>query len=289
MADERWMYARGQQQFGPVTLEQLKQLMHTGQVQGADLVWRDGMPQWVPAQSVAELRGGDAAPPIAAAVRPAEPATGVGAVPYYSGSAGMPPRAHEALKYHARPKGDVGDWPLDDGRVAVFAETARLRRRIVRAANTYRALMALTILGSVFMLFGMAAAISGTRRGGGGGGGAAAVVGIAIVLFIVVGFAVFYWFASRATMRSQRWAPLTVLIVWMALIGMNFLTLLLGTVSSRSTAYSSTIVGVIVTVILGGIVAIYSLQAMFAIPKYLAQPAWCQELAVRAEVDKKQK
>jgi uncharacterized RDD family membrane protein YckC len=45
---QNWYYARGNDQFGPVTMDQLKSLIGTGQVQMADLVWTEGMAQWVP-------------------------------------------------------------------------------------------------------------------------------------------------------------------------------------------------------------------------------------------------
>src|SRR4051812_44006326 len=64
---QSWYYARGNQQFGPVTIEQLLGLLSTGQVQHADLVWTEGMAQWSPAQSVPELASKPAPPPMASA------------------------------------------------------------------------------------------------------------------------------------------------------------------------------------------------------------------------------
>lgn len=52
---QNWYYARGNDQFGPVTIDQLKSLIGTGQVQMADLVWTEGMAQWAAAQTVPEL------------------------------------------------------------------------------------------------------------------------------------------------------------------------------------------------------------------------------------------
>src|SRR3954468_6605043 len=52
---QSWYYARGNDQFGPVTIDQLKGLIGTGQVQMADLVWTEGMAQWMAAQTVPDL------------------------------------------------------------------------------------------------------------------------------------------------------------------------------------------------------------------------------------------
>ena len=50
-----WFYAKGAQQHGPVPADELRQLIATGAVTANDLVWREGMPNWVPATAVAEL------------------------------------------------------------------------------------------------------------------------------------------------------------------------------------------------------------------------------------------
>lgn len=55
MADAIWYYTQGGQQVGPVTVDQLRQMMGTGQLGSGDLVWRDGMAQWAPASTVPEL------------------------------------------------------------------------------------------------------------------------------------------------------------------------------------------------------------------------------------------
>lgn len=72
MADVVWYYAHGDKEQGPVTLAQLKGLLSSGKIQSDDLVWKDGLDDWVAAESVPELRSGEA--PVAAA--PAPPASG---------------------------------------------------------------------------------------------------------------------------------------------------------------------------------------------------------------------
>src|SRR5437870_2710485 len=50
-----WYYARSGQQAGPVDLNTLKSLIAAGQLASTDMVWRDGMPSWAPAQRVPDL------------------------------------------------------------------------------------------------------------------------------------------------------------------------------------------------------------------------------------------
>jgi hypothetical protein len=73
-----WFLARGgQQRVGPLTAQQLKQMAAAGQVTGSDLVWKEGMAQWVPASQVKGLLGGSSGAqawqPDAVATAPAAP------------------------------------------------------------------------------------------------------------------------------------------------------------------------------------------------------------------------
>lgn len=53
----QWYYASGNASHGPVSVNQLKQLLANGRQLNADsLVWREGMPDWRPLRSVDELR-----------------------------------------------------------------------------------------------------------------------------------------------------------------------------------------------------------------------------------------
>lgn len=54
---EQWYYTRNKQQVGPVSMEQVRQLALAGQLQPTDLVWKDGMAQWTPANQIAGLFG----------------------------------------------------------------------------------------------------------------------------------------------------------------------------------------------------------------------------------------
>ncbi len=69
---EQWYYARDGQRHGPVPEEELRQLAAAGKVRPADLIWKEGMTEWVPARSVQRLFA-EASSPGAAAVPPPLP------------------------------------------------------------------------------------------------------------------------------------------------------------------------------------------------------------------------
>ena len=50
-----WHYTRNGQEQGPVSSDELKELAIHGELEPSDLVWQEGMPQWVAASQVPEL------------------------------------------------------------------------------------------------------------------------------------------------------------------------------------------------------------------------------------------
>jgi len=50
-----WFYSKDETRLGPVTEDELKRLATDGQLKPADLVWRDGMVDWVEARTVSVL------------------------------------------------------------------------------------------------------------------------------------------------------------------------------------------------------------------------------------------
>lgn len=55
MSEPSWYYAQNEEQHGPVTFEQLQELVESGQVSANDLVWNPDLPDWKPAGSVKGL------------------------------------------------------------------------------------------------------------------------------------------------------------------------------------------------------------------------------------------
>ena len=76
MADD-WYVGKGGQQSGPFAPTQLRQMAASGQLSPGDLLWKDGLPNWVPASSIKGLfpEAGQFPPPAASrpAPRPTAP------------------------------------------------------------------------------------------------------------------------------------------------------------------------------------------------------------------------
>ena len=87
-----WHYAKGGERHGPVSFAALRSMIVTGEVAQTDLVWREGMADWLPAGQVAEISGVDSGP----STSPVSPATGGIQTPQSEvGIAG--PVAHERI------------------------------------------------------------------------------------------------------------------------------------------------------------------------------------------------
>lgn len=80
MSQSPWYYAVNGQQNGPVSDEALVALIRSGQLRAGDLVWREGMPQWLPAASVPQLQPLFGQAPMGAT---AAPPYGPGPISYY--------------------------------------------------------------------------------------------------------------------------------------------------------------------------------------------------------------
>lgn len=67
----QWYYAIDGQQAGPVSSKELKALADDGELKGGDLVWKEGMPDWLPASQVQGLIAQPAPPPAPETAPPA--------------------------------------------------------------------------------------------------------------------------------------------------------------------------------------------------------------------------
>jgi len=63
MANE-WHYSKNGKRFGPVSSQQLKELAAKGQIDPADLVWKEEMTEWKPAKSIKGLFEGVTSAPL---------------------------------------------------------------------------------------------------------------------------------------------------------------------------------------------------------------------------------
>jgi TM2 domain-containing membrane protein YozV len=62
---QEWYYSAGNDRQGPVSAAELKKLADAGTLKATDLVWKDGMADWVPAKSIKGLFAATAAAPAA--------------------------------------------------------------------------------------------------------------------------------------------------------------------------------------------------------------------------------
>jgi hypothetical protein len=67
-----WYYAQNGAHQGPISQEDLMAKLNAGQIGWQDLVWREGMGEWMPASAMAELKTAQllAPPPISAMANP---------------------------------------------------------------------------------------------------------------------------------------------------------------------------------------------------------------------------
>jgi hypothetical protein len=192
----------------------------------------------------------------------------------------MPPRAAQHLYGHAGPTGDVGDWPLDDARVAAFVETMKLRKKVTAASQLYRALFLLGIIASAIFLLVVPFVLLGGPRGRSGAAGAEIIIPAALI----VGLTILYFFAWRSTAQSRRWAPLTMGIISIAGIALNVLSMVITAATGNPTEAAAAMMAGVLGSILPAIFAVVSFRAWSAIPRYLAEPAWCQELVAASKL-----
>lgn len=76
----QWYYSKNGTQLGPVAQDELISKLSSGEVSPADLVWKDGMADWIPASQVGELKA--VAVPPAAPSAPAVPSPAAMDTPY---------------------------------------------------------------------------------------------------------------------------------------------------------------------------------------------------------------
>ncbi len=65
MVQPQWFYAVGDQQHGPVAVEELRQMLAQGKLRPQDLVWHEKMAAWEPAARCPELFSSSTPPPAA--------------------------------------------------------------------------------------------------------------------------------------------------------------------------------------------------------------------------------
>ncbi|HEX3358456.1 MAG TPA: DUF4339 domain-containing protein [Tepidisphaeraceae bacterium] len=278
MSETNWYYTQSDQRMGPVPLEQLQALISRGEVQPHDLAWTDGMEQWARVDHLPILRvtpqpAAQAAPTPTPVVPIASAPPVAARVEYASRVVALPPRAQDTLLGYASPTGDTSDWPIDDLQLRRFEQTAELRRKITAAASLYRLLMYLSgIFGGIMFIFAIVQLAESPRVKD-------EWIGFLIFAISCFAFTTLYFFAWRGTMRVRRWAPLTMFVLFL----LGFLSNLMVMFVMLAKAPPGVIAFAISLIVYGAFAAV-SWRSYAAIPQYLAQPAWCQELLIKAKL-----
>jgi hypothetical protein len=65
-----WYYAKNGAQQGPISLEDMKSRIAMGEIGDTELAWREGMSDWMPVGSIAELKAAPVAPPVEPGFKP---------------------------------------------------------------------------------------------------------------------------------------------------------------------------------------------------------------------------
>lgn len=277
-----WYYARGGERRGPVDLEKLVAAARAGKLRPDDLVWNDGMPDWVPAGTVPEMGFGMtpvATPELLTVSELALAATPVAIPPraevaYYSDRGGIPERAAAALKGYALPTGDVGVWPIGDNEVTQWVEACKQRRLIRSAYGLFRGLCALNIIFAVIVVLVAIGTLTSGRNG------TATAFGSVIAVIFVGGIAVVLGLAATATRKNQAWGAIAITVLVALATVLQLVTMVFTIASNNGRDVAATAITTIVSLAINAAFLVVSARAIPAVKKFRACPAWCQELLI---------
>lgn len=187
----QWFYAASGGQAGPVDAAELRRLADEGALQPTDLVWREGMPEWVPANKV---KGLFPAADNLSPTTPADPGKAPAAAPAGEWPAPGPEQSPPAAGYDPSPAAVI---PYQGGGVpvGVSARTMDLLRQ------TRPWVLFLSILG--FILAGLMVLVGVGLSGVGlmaRGGGMPGWIGLVYIVMAALYFfpALYLWrYGSR--------------------------------------------------------------------------------------------
>jgi hypothetical protein len=293
-----WHYSRGNEQYGPVSSAQLKQMAAGGQLQPTDLIWKDGMPGWLAAGKIKGLF--DAAPAAAApaattqsapatAPPPAAPAPTSEPAPqpaspieYYNPSGGVPARLAKTMRGFPRATGLASEWPLSDVHLAQLKE-AEKQRKAIRGFNSLCQLFAVFYaLAALGFFFGVLAAATGPGAGGFFRGQSLAYLGGALASALAMG--TLFYLAGRAGLKCRIWGPITVLVLLTIAVLWIIGSFFFAVSASRSSDEISVIIFLVAVFGIGGGLIYVCVRGMLAISRFLACPLWAQEALVNAKL-----
>jgi len=298
-----WYYTRNKEPCGPVNSTQLKELAAQGELLPTDLVWKDGMVEWVSAATLKSLFAAAGAPTRTAHAAPAQVArhptspvaqTTVAASPiapaaaasqaiaYYSPTIDMTAQVIAALRGFPPLTGARGEYPLSEEQLKQLALTARLRAPVRRAAALYFVLFISGLLFSAaYLVFFL---MISSRFGAAMGGMPPEMAGeIVLWLGIVAGLSVLSLFASRATYRCQIWGPITMIVQfggWILYIFYAFVS----SYRSFGGTQPEVVIFMLFSLIPPAIFLTMSILALTHIKRFVRRPLWMVHLLVQSGV-----
>jgi hypothetical protein len=295
-----WHYSRGNEQHGPVSSAQLKQLAASGQLLPTDLIWKDGMPGWLAAGKIKGLfdaDAGGAAQAQASQAAAAESARGAMAAPavlpqsmrqpaspigYYNPSSGLHDRVSKTMKGFPPATGLSSEWPLSDVHLAQLRE-AEKQRKAIRGFNSLCQLFVLIYaLGALGLLIGVLGAATGPGAAGMFRGESLAFLGGALAATLAMG--TLYYLAGKAALKCRIWGPITVLVLLAIGILWTMVSVSFTVSASRPSDRSAMMILLGAVVVLGGAFIYVCVRGMIAISRFLACPLWAQEALVNAKL-----
>lgn len=276
-----WHYSQNGKQQGPISFEQLRDLVMNNRIAANELIWTPGMLEWQPLANLREklfpsaTREPVLAPPVSAAPdagarAPAAPVAQP--IAYFNPTAGLQERVARNLRGFPPPTGSQGEFPLSEMQLQDLQMAEKSRKLIRSMANTFRALGALSAIA--FLILGMLTLVAP------GPGGRFVFGAWVLVYTIIVGsLTVAYFLAASATLRCRLWGAIAVLcLMCVGLLGNVVL------IGSTLTANSRDAAAIIATSLVSSIIPIAILigciRVIFAIRRFLAAPVWCQEALV---------
>jgi hypothetical protein len=274
-----WYYSPDDgQQVGPLSFEQIRDLALAGRLSPADLVWADGMPDWIPAERVIALFQPPQPPPLPApppAATTAAPAPPPPVAYFNPRTVDVADRVSRALRGYPPATGGLADWPLSDHHLFQLRETAAYRKPILQCASLFAALAVLyVILGAVAALSMLASAT---------GPSAAYDAGFALGFGgVMIGLGVLATLARAATLRCRPWGPATFAVLFGVgiVINLGSCAVTLSTTGPRGPE----VVVNLVSLALAVVFIFICVRAVQAIPRFLACPVWAQEALVYSEL-----
>jgi hypothetical protein len=173
--------------------------------------------------------------------------------------------------YGAGSDTEVAASPLSADQLDELKQTEMFRRRIRQAAIWFRIqyliTLILTVLGAAGMIISLVAAGQKVRPEG------VAIVATGFAFY--AGIACLFYFAHKSTMDCQRWAPLVMMILNCFGAVLVFASCLAAEPPQRDRTPMLVAGGV--GSLLPLLIAYICYRAWDAIPKFLAQPQWCQQ------------